>query len=109
MSGTSPETGTSRESGTPPESIRPAGSTTSPESTTPAGSATPPVSGSPRRPRDRDVLLLLAVVVLGVLAFNVLSGLVPDLDRLLASAPVLIIGLVAVSGLVLLGVARRPR
>ncbi len=67
------------------------------------------MSGPSRRPRDRDVLLLLGAVVLGVLAFNVVSGLVPGLDGLLASAPVLIIGLVTVSGLVLLGTLRRSR
>ncbi len=67
------------------------------------------MTGSPRRVRDRDVLLLLAGVVLVVLAVNVLSGLVPGLDNLFASAPVLIVGMVAVSGLVLWQIARRPR
>ncbi|MCY7419031.1 MAG: hypothetical protein LH650_11135 [Chloroflexi bacterium] len=67
------------------------------------------MTGSPRRVRDRDVLLLLAGVVLLVLAVNVLSGLVPGMDNLFASAPVLIVIMVAVSGLVLWQVARRPR
>ena len=64
---------------------------------------------SPRRVRDRDVLLLMAGVVAVVLALNVLSGIVPGMDRLFASAPVLIIAMVAISGLVLWGVVRRSR
>lgn len=67
------------------------------------------MTGSPRRVRDRDVLLLMAGVVLAVLALNVLSGLVPGMDGLFASAPVLIVVMLAVSGLVLWQVARRPR
>ena len=45
------------------------------------------MTGSPRTVRDRDVVLLLAAVVIGVLAINLVSGLVPGLDQLLASAP----------------------
>ena len=56
------------------------------------------MTGSPRRVRDRDVLLL-----------NVVSGLVPGIDRLFASAPVLVIAMVAISGLVLYRVVRRSR
>lgn len=67
------------------------------------------MTGSPRRVRDRDVVLLMAAVVVIVLAVNVVSGLVPGLDSLFASAPVLIVLLVAVSGLVLWGVVRRSR
>jgi hypothetical protein len=66
------------------------------------------MTGSPRRVRDRDVLLLMAAVVLVVLALNVVSGLIPGMDRLFASAPVLIVMMVAVSGLVLWRVAHRP-
>lgn len=106
MSDTVPVSDDSPASGTQPASGAPAASGTPSGNGTPPASGTPPV-GVPRRPRDRDVLLLLALVVVGVLVFNVLSGIVPGLDQLLASAPVLIIGLVAVSGLVLLGVARR--
>lgn len=67
------------------------------------------MTGSPRRVRDRDVLLLMAGVVAVVLAVNVLSGVIPGMDRLFASAPVLIVGMLAVSGLVLWGVVRRSR
>jgi hypothetical protein len=67
------------------------------------------VTGSPRRVRDRDVLLLMAGVVAVVLAINVLSGLIPGMDRLFASAPVLIVAMLAVSCLVLWRVLRRPR
>ena len=67
------------------------------------------MTGSPRRVRDRDVLLLMAGVVVAVLAVNVLSGVIPGMDRLFASAPVLIIAMVTVSALVLCGVVRRSR
>ena len=67
------------------------------------------MTGSPRRVRDRDVLLLMAGVVVAVLAVNVLSGVIPGMDRLFASAPVLIVAMVAVSALVLWGVVRRSR
>ena len=67
------------------------------------------MTGSPRRVRDRDVLLLMAGVVVAVLAVNVLSGVIPGMDRLFSSAPVLIIAMVAVSALVLWGVVRRSR
>ena len=67
------------------------------------------MTGSPRRVRDRDVLLLMAGVVAVVLALNVLSGVIPGMDRLFASAPVLIVAMVAVSGVVLWRVVRRPR
>ncbi len=66
------------------------------------------MTGSPRRVRDRDVLLLMAGVVAVVLVLNVVSGLIPGMDRLFASAPVLIIAMVAISGLVLWRVVRRP-
>lgn len=63
----------------------------------------------PRQVRDRDAVLLVALLVVGVLLLNVVSGFVPSLDALLASAPVLIVGLVLVSGVVLLVTLRRPR
>jgi hypothetical protein len=63
----------------------------------------------PRQVRDRDVLLLIMALVVGVLVLNLISGVVPGLDALLASAPVLIVGLVLVSGVVLLVTLRRPR
>ena len=52
------------------------------------------MSGSPRSVRDRDVLLLMALVVVAVLAFNLASALVPGLDQLLSSAPLLVLALV---------------
>ncbi len=67
------------------------------------------MTGSPRRVSDRDVLLLMAGVVVVVLALNVLSGVIPGMDRLFASAPVLIVVMLAVSGWVLWRVLRRPR
>jgi hypothetical protein len=67
------------------------------------------MTGSPRRIRDRDVLLLMAGVVVIVLALDVLSGIIPGMDRLFASAPVLIVVMLVVSGAVLWRVARRPR
>ena len=67
------------------------------------------MTGSPRRVSDRDVLLLMAGVVVVVLALNVLSGVIPGMDRLFASAPVLIVVMIAASGWVLWRVLRRPR
>lgn len=64
---------------------------------------------SPRQARDRDAVILVMALVVGVLALNLVSGVVPGLDALLASAPVLIVGLVLVSGVVLLVTLRRPR
>lgn len=67
------------------------------------------MSSAPRKVRDRDVVLLVMALVVGVLVLNLVSGVVPSLDALLASAPVLIVGLVLVSGVVLLVTLRRPR
>lgn len=67
------------------------------------------MSSGPRQVRDRDVVLLVMALVVGVLVLNLVSGVVPSLDALLASAPVLIVGLVLVSGVVLLVTLRRPR
>lgn len=63
----------------------------------------------PRQARDRDAVLLVGLLVVGVLVLNLVSGVVPGMDALLASAPVLIAGLVLVSGVVLLVTLRRPR
>lgn len=54
------------------------------------------------RVRDRDVLALLVGVVIAVLLANVLSAAVPGVDAVLASAPVLVIVLIAGTALVLL-------
>jgi hypothetical protein len=67
------------------------------------------MSRGPRQVRDRDAVLLVFLLVVGVLMLNLVSGVVPGLDALLASAPVLIVGLVVVSGVVLLTAFRRPR
>jgi hypothetical protein len=53
------------------------------------------------RVRDRDVVLAAALVVAGVLIVAWLSGLIPALDDAIGLAPVVIVGLVAVTGLVL--------
>lgn len=63
---------------------------------------------SPRKISDRQVLILMALVVAAVLAVNVLSGIVPGMDRLLAVAPVLLILLVVATGWVLYR-SLRPR
>ncbi len=63
---------------------------------------------SPRKISDRRVIVLMAVVVAAVLALNVLSGIVPGMDRLLAVAPVLLIVLVVGTGYVLYR-SLRPR
>lgn len=56
----------------------------------------------PRRPvADRDVLLAAVIVVAVVLGVAWLSGLVPALDDALGLRPLVIIGLVVVTVLVL--------
>jgi uncharacterized membrane protein YccC len=45
-------------------------------------------------PRDRRVVLLIGALVLGLLAFSVISALIPDIDGTLAAAPVVVIVLV---------------
>lgn len=67
------------------------------------------MSRGPRQVRDRDAVLLVLALVVVVLALNLVSGVLPGVDALLASAPVLIIGLVVVSSVVLLVTLRRPR
>jgi len=57
----------------------------------------------PRRaPGDGRVVLLIVVLVGAVLALNLLSALVPQLDVVLGSAPIVVVGLVAGTGLILL-------
>ena len=53
------------------------------------------------RVRDRDVVLAAALVVAGVLIFAWLTGLIPALDNAIGLAPVVIIGLVVVTLVVL--------
>jgi hypothetical protein len=67
------------------------------------------MTSGPRQVRDRDAVLLVGLLVVAVLVLNLVSGVLPGMDALLASAPVLIVGLVLVSGVVLLVTLRRPR
>ena len=62
----------------------------------------------PRRaPGDGRVVLLIVVLVGAVLALNLLSALIPQLDVALGSAPIVVVGLVAGTGLILLRLLRR--
>jgi len=67
-----------------------------------------PEPGDRPRVRDRDVVLAAALVVAGVLIVAWLTGLVPVLDSAIGLAPVVIVGLIAVTVLVL-GRALWPR
>ena len=58
-------------------------------------------------PRDRRVMLLLALVVTVILALNVASALVPGMDGLLASVPVIVAILVGGTVVVLVETLRR--
>ena len=53
------------------------------------------------RVRDRDVVIAAALVVAGVLVVAWLTGLIPALDSAIGLAPVVIVGLVAVTVVVL--------
>ena len=53
------------------------------------------------RVRDRDVVIAAALVVAGVLIVAWLTGLIPALDSAIGLAPVVIVGLVAVTVVVL--------
>jgi hypothetical protein len=53
------------------------------------------------RIRDRDVLLVAALVVAGVLIVAWMTGLIPALDDAIGLAPVVIVGLLVVTVLVL--------
>ena len=66
------------------------------------------MSESPRTIRDREVVIAAAVVVAGVLIFAWLTGLVPLLDDAVGLAPLVIVGLVVVT-IVVLWRALRPR
>ena len=58
-------------------------------------------------PRDRRVVLVLALVVAVILSLNVASALVPGVDGLLASVPVIVAILVGGTVVVLLATLRR--
>ena len=57
-------------------------------------------------PRDRRVMLLLALVVTVILVLNVASALVPGMDGLLASVPVIVAILIGGTVVVMLGTLR---
>ncbi len=61
-----------------------------------------------RRIHDRYVLLVAAAVVVGVIAFAWFTDFVPGLRSLITSAPVVIVGMVAVTVFILV-LALRPR
>lgn len=60
------------------------------------------------RVRDRDVLIAAALVVAGVLSVAWLTGFIPALDNAIGLAPLVIVGLIVVTVLVLTR-ALRPR
>jgi len=56
-----------------------------------------------RRPvRDRDVVLAAVLVVAFVLIFAWLTGLIPVLDNAIGLAPVIIVGMIVVTVIVLI-------
>lgn len=61
---------------------------------------TDPITPNPRV-RDRDVVIAAALVVAGVLIVAWLSGLIPALEDVIGLAPVVIVGLVVVTLLIL--------
>ena len=60
-----------------------------------------------RAVRDRDVLILLGLVVAAVLVANVIAAMVPGVDAMLAGAPLVVILLIAVTVIVLFRALRR--
>jgi hypothetical protein len=64
------------------------------------------VSEPQPRVRDRDVVVVAALVVAGVVIFAWLTGLIPALDDAVGLAPVIIVGMLVVTGFVLLRTAR---
>jgi len=67
-----------------------------------------PSEPAQRPVRDRDVMLAAALVVCAVLIVALLSGLIPALDDAIGLAPVVIVGLMLVT-IVVLARALRPR
>jgi len=67
-----------------------------------------PEPQSTPRVRDRDVLLVGALCVAGVVIVGWLTGLIPFLDDAIGLAPVVIVGLVVVT-IVVLARALWPR
>ena len=67
-----------------------------------------PASGKPPV-RDRDVVIVAALVVAGVLIVAWLTGFIPALDDLIGLAPAIIVVLVVVTILILARALLRPR
>lgn len=68
------------------------------------------MSGRQGGVRDRDVVAVMALVVVAVLAFNVASAMIPGMDGLLSGAPVLVLVLIVSTAAVLVrSVGRRGR
>jgi hypothetical protein len=65
------------------------------------------VNRSERAPRDRRVVLLIALLVVAILVINVISALVPGMDGALASLPVVVLILVAGTLVILARTLRR--
>jgi hypothetical protein len=61
-----------------------------------------PQPGQRRPVRDRDVVLAAVLVVALVLIFAWLTGLIPALDNAIGLAPVVIIGMIVVTIVVLI-------
>jgi hypothetical protein len=61
------------------------------------------------RVRDRDVVLIAALVVAGVLIVAWLTGFIPVLDSAIGLAPVVIIGMFVITVLVMIRVAIASR
>ncbi len=59
------------------------------------------MSGPQGAPRDRRVVLIIGALVVGLLAFSVVSALIPDIDGTLAAVPLVIVVLVVGTVLVL--------
>jgi hypothetical protein len=57
-------------------------------------------------PRDRRVLLVMAVLVIAILAINVISAVVPGMDGALASMPIIVAVLVGGTLLILVRALR---
>jgi len=65
------------------------------------------VNRSERAPRDRRVVLVIALLVVAILVINVISALVPGMDGALASLPVVVLILVAGTLVILARTLRR--
>ena len=52
------------------------------------------MNGPEGAPRDRRVFFIIGALVIGLLAFSVISALIPDIDGTLAAVPLVIVVLV---------------